>query len=127
MNYEDKFEKMENPYAAWAGMGTVGDPTMFFGHTDLIQRIAHTIRESREQSKCVLIYGQYRSGKSTILYHLGQLLQEDRKLFVLDLRNIVVHFLGPYNSVPYFYQFPYSILRELERAIEERIHEQLRG
>ena len=37
---EDEFEKIENPYAAYAEGGIVGDTNMFFGREELIQNIA---------------------------------------------------------------------------------------
>ena len=118
---EDEFETIENPYAAYAEGGIVGDPAMFFGRDELIQNIAQAIQESRLQSKCVLVFGQKRSGKSSVLYHLKKALETDRKLLVLDLGNIGT--LGEDSPVPLLFRILKRILKELEYAVEDRVDE----
>ena len=116
---EDEFDTIENPYAAYAEGGIVGDPTMFFGRDELIQNIAQAIQESRLQSKCVLVFGQKRSGKSSVLYHLKKALETDRKLLVLDLGNIGL--LSDRDAKkPLLYQFLNRILTTLARAIRRK-------
>ena len=116
---QDDFETINNPYAAYAEGGIVGDPAMFFGRDELIQNIAQTIQESRLQSKCVMVFGQKRSGKSSVLYHLKKLLQKDKELLILDLENIgTIQDLD--SEVPLLYQILKHILTELEYAIEDR-------
>ena len=116
---EDEFEDIENPYAAYAEGGIVGDPDMFFGRTELIQNIASVIRESRLQSKCVMVFGQKRSGKSSVLYHLKTSLQKDADLLILDLGNIGS--IQDEDSVQLLYQILKRILTELEYAVEDRV------
>ena len=120
---EDEFETIENPYATNAEGGVVGDPTMFFGRDELIQNIAQAIQTSRLQSKCVLVFGQKRSGKSSVLYHLKKKLEKDSQLLVLDLRNIGT--LSEDSSVPLLYRILRRILTELEYAVEDRVDEGL--
>lgn len=119
---EDEFETIENPYASYAEGGIVGDPAMFFGRDELIQNIAQAIQESRLQSKCVLVFGQKRSGKSSVLYHLKKALEKDRKLLILDLENIGV-IQDENSSVPLLYQILKRILTVLDDAIEDRADE----
>ena len=122
---EDEFEDIENPYAAYAEGGIVGDVDMFFGRKELIQNIAQSIRESRTQSKCVLVFGQKRSGKSSVLYHLKELLQDDENLLILDLENIAT-ILGEDSNqnedskTSLLNQILKSILTALEYAIEDQ-------
>lgn len=116
---EDEFEDIENPYAAYAEGGIVGDPDMFFGRAELIQNIASVIRESRLQSKCVMVFGQKRSGKSSVLYHLNTLLKKDADILVLDLGNIG-SIQDDNSSVQLLYQILKRILTELEYAVEDR-------
>ena len=116
---EDEFEKIKNPYAAYAEGGIVGDTNMFFGREDLIQNIARAIRESRKQSKSVMVFGQKRSGKSSVLYHLRQSLQEDKELLILDLGNMST-LLDRHARTSLLHQFLNGILRELERAIRRK-------
>ena len=117
---EDEFEEIENPYATYAEGGVVGDPEMFFGREDLIQNIAHAIQESRLQSKCVIVFGQKRAGKSSVLYHLKSLLQKEKNLLILDLGNIGA-ILDEHSSVQFLYQILRGILMKLEYAIEDQV------
>ena len=125
---EDEFEKIENPYATYAEGGVVGDAEMFFGREELIQTIAQTIRESRTQSKSVMVFGQKRSGKSSVLYHLKKSLQEDTDLLILDLENIAA-ILGEHSNqdensrISLLNQILKSILTELQYAVEDRVDE----
>lgn len=88
LDSEQEFEEIDNPYAAYAEGGVVGNPEMFYGREELISNIARTVEESRLQSKCVVVYGQKRAGKSSILYHLKTKLQASKDLLILDLGNI---------------------------------------
>ena len=123
---EEEFEDIENPYAAYAEGGIVGDANMFFGREELIQNIANAIQKSYLQSKSVMVFGQKRSGKSSVLYHLKRLLQEDKDLLILDLENIAT-ILGEESSqtedskVSLLNQILKSILTELEYAIGDRV------
>ena len=123
---EDEFENIENPYATYAEGGIVGDANMFFGREELIQNIANAIQRSHLQSKSVMVFGQKRSGKSSVLYHLKRLLQEDKDLLILDLENIAT-ILGEDSSqtedskVSLLNQILKSILTELEYAIGDRV------
>ena len=117
---EDEFEEIENPYAAYAEGGVVGDAKMFFGREELIRNIAHAIQESRSGSKCVVVFGQKRSGKSSVLHHLKKSLEKDSKLLILDLGNIGS--IQDENShVPLLHQILKRILTVLEFAIEDLV------
>ncbi len=117
---EEEFEEIENPYAVYAEGGIVGDPKMFYGREDLIQNIARSIRDSRTQSKCIVVFGQKRAGKSSILYHLKRILQEDKNLLILDVGNIG-SLLDPHSTTPLIHQILWNILRELNNKIEDRV------
>jgi tetratricopeptide (TPR) repeat protein/AAA+ ATPase superfamily predicted ATPase len=117
---EEEFETIENPYARYAEAGIVDDPTMFYGRDELIDDITRVIQESRSQSKSVVVFGQKRSGKSSILYHLKRKLERGGDLLVLDLGNIG-SILDEQSSAPFLYQILWSILRKLEYAIEDMI------
>ena len=117
---EDEFEKIENPYTTYAEGGVVGDAKMFFGREELIQNIAKAIQQSREQSKCVLVFGQKRSGKTSVLHHLKKSFEEDKNLLILDLENIG-SILDPNSEVPLLYQILKDILTVLEFAIDDRV------
>lgn len=119
---EDEFEKIENPYATYAEGGIVGDSEMFFGREELIQNISQAIRESRTQSKSVIVFGQKRSGKSSVLYHLNKTLEKDKELLILDLGNMST-LLDQQARISLLHQFLNGILRGLERAIRRKQRE----
>ena len=68
------FKEINNPYAAWAEAGEVTDPTMFYGRDLLIENLVTAITNA-PAAKSLVIYGQKRAGKSSILYHLERRLQ----------------------------------------------------
>ena len=116
----EEFEEMENPYALYAEGGIVGDPEMFYGREELIQNVVLTIERSRTQSKCIVVFGQKRSGKSSILFHLRERFEREKDLLVLDLGDIGA-ILDEHSSAPFLYQILWTILSKLRRAIEIRI------
>jgi tetratricopeptide (TPR) repeat protein len=116
---KDDFAEIRNPYAEYAEGGIVGNPQMFYGRKELIARVATTLRESYAQSKCVVIYGQKRAGKSSILYHLTKEI-EGVNVLTLDVGNIAST-IDENSKVPVLYQILWSVMRKLRNAIEDRI------
>ncbi|OOP56539.1 MAG: hypothetical protein AYP45_08635 [Candidatus Brocadia carolinensis] len=62
----DSFEKIPNPYGRYAGGSPVDEDSMFFGRSDLIDRIIQYI-STGESGQCFVLYGQKRSGKSSVI------------------------------------------------------------
>ncbi|HWP47020.1 MAG TPA: tetratricopeptide repeat protein [Candidatus Limnocylindrales bacterium] len=120
LSSEQDFEEIENPYAPYAEGGIVGEPTMFYGRDDLIANVAKALETSRSQSKCVVIYGQKRAGKSSILYHLKKRLETKDDLLVLNIGNIGA-ILDEHSKVPFLYQILWTILKALRDAIEDKV------
>ena len=112
----DEFEEIDNPYNEGP---VVSDPEMFYGRDRMIENIANSLQEAQSRNKCVVIYGQKRAGKSSIMLHLKKEL-ETRNLMVLDLGNIG-QFLDESAQVPFSYQILQQILSSLEEVIEDRI------
>ena len=87
---------------------------MFFGRSKDIENILNNLRDQNGRmisNRCVCIYGQTRTGKSSILYHLKNRLKKDE-------RNIVIDF-GDIGSLEISDNgFRYKILRELVDTIE---------
>lgn len=119
---EEQFEEIENPYAAYAESDIVQNKEMFYGRNELISNTARTIRDSHSQNKCLVIFGQKRSGKSSILYHLKLELQQDKNLLILDIGNIG-SILDEKSSTPFLYQILLTIIRKLQYAIEDKVEE----
>ena len=122
LSSKDKFKPIKNPYAQYAEGTIVADANMFYGREVLIQNIAQAIQESRSQSKCVLVFGQKRSGKSSVLYHLKKSLEKDPELLILDLGNMST-LLDQHAHTSLLHQFLNGILRGLKRAIRQKQRE----
>lgn len=117
---EADFEEIENPYAAYAEGGVVDDPWMFYGRDELIDNVASAIQSSSSQSKCVVIFGQKRAGKSSILHHLKARLLSNSAILILDVGNIG-SILDEHSSAPFLYQILKSILSKLMYAVEDGV------
>ena len=117
LDSKDEFEDFENPYAPLLNNQEVQDKNMFKGREKEINKIANVIQQSGSQSKCVLVYGQYRSGKSSLRYHLTEKLKSDEKLFVVDLGNEFPD-LGVHNS-PITVRIFAVILDKIKTAVNE--------
>ena len=78
----DEFRQIANPYAPIADGGPVPiDSDMFFGREEFIGNIVNAIIQS--PSKQVIIYGQKRCGKSSVMLHLKQQLLATGKTFCI--------------------------------------------
>lgn len=72
--YPDRdFRVLSNPYAPFAEGGPVDDPTMFVGREDVLRRLESSLL-SEFGSKSIVMYGQKRAGKSSLLEHLRRRL-----------------------------------------------------
>lgn len=117
---EKEFEVIKNPHASYAEGGIVDNPKMFYGRDELIENIKQTLMMSSAQNKCVIIFGQKRSGKSSILYHLKKRLKNEKDVLILDLKNIGV-LLDEHSSIPLLYQILWCIIESLIKQIQKRI------
>ncbi len=120
LGLEQEFQEIENPYATYAEGGIVGNPEMFYGRDELVANVAKALQSSQTQGKCVVIYGQKRAGKSSILHHLKVKLQSHGDVLILDLGNIG-SILDEHSSSPFLYQILWGILKKLEYAIEDQV------
>ncbi len=106
----EQFETISNPYAAIADSGPVKDRKMFFGREKDIEEISNSIL-SASTHKFIDIYGQKRSGKSSLLYHLTQKLKESNRFICIDF---TLGSTAKYDSASFFW----LILEGIERYIE---------
>ena len=103
------FEKIENVFATTADSGPVQDTSMFFGRDEFISNIKESITNSK--SKCVIIYGQKRSGKSSVLHHLRESLNHTPETFCISFSlGEIIEDLSPKT-------FYYTILSEIEDSL----------
>lgn len=71
------FSQFKNPYAA---ADIVEDEKMFMGRDKLIAEICERMSTPR---RGYVLYGQKRSGKSSVLWHVVEQLKKERKLFAV--------------------------------------------
>ncbi|WP_151729066.1 tetratricopeptide repeat protein [Thermogemmatispora aurantia] len=117
----DSFEDIKNPYAAYASGSIVRDEHMFYGRSELIANIAAALGNPSQQSTGIVIFGQKRSGKTSILYHLKQHLQRHyTQLLVIDMGS-VGSYMDEHARVPLLYQLLGGILHGLQTAVEDEI------
>lgn len=108
---QDEYRPIENPYAAVADGGPVPvSSNMFYGREEFISNVCESIINS--PSKQVIIYGQKRCGKSSVMLHLKEKLQGTGKTFCIffSLGDIVNNLTEA--------SFYYKILSTIQQEIE---------
>lgn len=63
------FDEIPNPYGRYSGGSPVEDKEMFFGRASLIDRVIRHL-STGTMGQCFVLYGQKRSGKSSVLKQL---------------------------------------------------------
>lgn len=110
--YDSKyFIEVHNPYAEHAKSNIVENPEMFKGRTELINRIYDTVMNTK--SKGYVLYGQKRSGKSSVLWHLENKFNSGLKAFAVYYQ-VGLAIAQDSNVEANFY---YRILTTIERKI----------
>ena len=107
---KEEFTPIDNPYAPIADGGPVQDEKMFFGRETEIQNIVEAIIKS--PSKQIIIYGQKRSGKSSVMLHLKQSLLNTGKTFCIFFS--LGEIINNLNEASFYYKIISSIKQELE-------------
>lgn len=107
---EDEFDEIFNPFLASADSGPVQDEKMFYGRNEFIDNIKNSVLGS--SSKCIIIYGQKRSGKSSVLFHLKKQLNQSAKAFCISFS------LGEIVDDLSAQTFYYKILSEIEDSLD---------
>ena len=110
--YDSKnFVEVNNPYAEHAKSNIVENPEMFKGRTELINRIYDTVMNTK--SKGYVLYGQKRSGKSSVLWHLENKFNSGLKAFAVYYQ-VGLAIAQDSNVEANFY---YRILTTIERKL----------
>jgi len=73
---EDEFEPIQSPYAPYADSGEVDNPAMFMGRDGLLKKLSESLLSGGAR-KCIVLFGQKRAGKSSVLLHLRRKLLAD--------------------------------------------------
>lgn len=82
LHSQEEFVFIENKYAPLADGGPIQEKGMFFGRDEFIASMSSALLGS--DTKQFIIYGQKRSGKSSVLFHLKQYLQENGDAFCVS-------------------------------------------
>lgn len=88
----EAFTPLRNPFRKYIGV-KMDRKEMFFGRDAMIQLLVDKIRDSdghMSYGRAVAIYGQTRCGKSSLMIHLKNHLEEEfpKQLLVWDMQNI---------------------------------------
>jgi hypothetical protein len=70
-----EFAKIRNPYMQFSGGAVVDDDHMFFGREELVSRMLSVITQG-SSGQCFVLYGQKRTGKSSVLRHMAKRLPQ---------------------------------------------------
>ena len=107
----EDYKPIDNPYAPIADGGPVPlNSPMFFGREEFITSIVDSIIKS--QSKQIIIYGQKRCGKSSVMLHLKEKLEATGETFcvLFSLGDIIQNL----TEASFYYKILSSIQDELE-------------
>lgn len=107
----DDYKSISNPYAPIADGGPVPlESNMFFGRQQFINNIVSSFKDT--PSKQVIIYGQKRCGKSSVLLHLKDALQKEGNFFCTSFS--IGEIIQNLNECSFYYKILSSIKSELE-------------
>ena len=81
INKGDDYEDFDNPYIAHVKSNAVKDKSMFKGRDEIIDTICKYVLNDY---KGYVLYGQKRSGKSSVLYHITQRLRAEHIAFAVE-------------------------------------------
>lgn len=89
---KEQFQVLENPYSSWLG-NEVSDRKMFFGRDEMLKEIRDKIAScsgNHPSGRNIIIYGQKRTGKSTLLHFLKEDLRitKPNNYVVVDVGNV---------------------------------------
>ena len=106
-----EFKEIDNPYSPVADGGPVPvTSNMFYGRDEFISNIANSIL--RSPSKQIIIYGQKRCGKSSVMLHLKEKLLETEKTFCIFFS--MGDIINKLSEASFYYKILSSIESELE-------------
>lgn len=114
---KEKFEPIENKFARYRDGSPVKDEDMFFGRTNDIDKIINQVCDEGGKvhaGKSLALYGQTRTGKSSLLYHVEKKLRKK-----LPDRNIIINIgsIGELDLSSGLYEFLYAVLDQLKTEL----------
>lgn len=116
INEGEEYEDFENPYLPYVKSNAVQDESMFYGRDEIVKHICKYVLEDY---RGFVLYGQKRSGKSSVLYHITKKLRASKEAFAVDYsmgNNIVQDSSNEKETLANLF---YTIISEIGRAIKE--------
>ncbi len=110
----DSFIEIPNPYGRYAGGSPVDEDYMFFGRSEIISQIINYITTGA-QGQCFVIYGQKRSGKSSVLNQVEKKIYD--KVFFVKLS------AGNFTPGRLWISFARFLIQEMKFQLEDRRYE----
>ena len=109
---DEEFQPIDNPYAPFAEGGPVDNAEMFVGRTELLTRVESSLL-SGSGSKSIVMFGQKRAGKSSLIEHLKRRLGRTRRALPVSfsLQDIASELTVP--------AFLHRILQGISEALED--------
>lgn len=105
------FTEIDNPYSPIADGGPVPvTSNMFYGREGFISDVAKSILNS--PSKQIIIYGQKRCGKSSVMLHLKKTLMETNRMFCIFFS--MGDIINNLSEASFYYKILNTIKTELE-------------
>lgn len=114
---ETEFEEIDNPYRPYADGGEVDDPDLFFGRGPLLQRLENALL-SGFRNKCIVMFGQKRTGKSSVLEHLRRRLRHNHPECIVVKFSLLVNATNLTESM-----FLHRILQEIGKELADLRYE----
>lgn len=118
---QDEFKLIPNPFEPYISGKVVSDKNMFFGRTKDIEEIIGIMSadsNANNQGRALALYGQTRTGKSSLLYHVENGLREK------DLEHNIIINTGSIGDQDLhdkdITELLYTILRTLEKEIKKK-------
>jgi hypothetical protein len=98
---------ISNPYIAGA---PIKGKTMFFGRDDIFEKVRARL-VGQHQDNVVVIYGQRRTGKTSVLYQMGRRLNEEERRYAAVLVDLQGAALASMDN------FLWELARTIQRAL----------
>lgn len=111
LDTESEFEAISNPFESYSGGSVVADPSMFYGREEVLSRLVNQVSRG-PLGQCYVLYGQKRSGKSSVLEQVRQRLSAP----VIPVKIT----MGELDTIDADYSFLRVCASELREALVDR-------
>ena len=109
---DEEFQHLDNPYSPFAEGGPVDNAEMFVGRDEFLDRLENSLL-SGSGSKSIVMFGQKRAGKSSLIEHLRRRLTQKKEIVPVSFS---LQDIAPELSISALF---YRILHGMSEALEE--------